>query len=226
MDHPAAEDLHPSGLRACPAPGAFAEDARHVNFCRWLGEGEVAGTHPHLQPFAEHALDEMLERGPEMADVNSFVHQEPLRLMKHRRLAHGDLVPAIDASRGEDFHRRFPSLHRSDLSVRRVRAQQELIDVDKERVLGVARRMIGGEIERLEVVPVGLHLRAGIDRIAHLPKDVLHLLAHDGDRMEMTQAGLAAGEGDVEGLARFFAGRFFPRHALGFLPERFLQPIA
>src|SRR5229473_2015227 len=38
MDHAAAEDLHPAGLGAGAAAGAFAEDAGHVHLGRRLGE--------------------------------------------------------------------------------------------------------------------------------------------------------------------------------------------
>jgi hypothetical protein len=47
-----------------------------------------------------------------------------------------------------------------------VRAQQELVDIDEEGVLRVARGMVGGEVEGLEVVSVALDLRTGIDGVA------------------------------------------------------------
>ena len=92
--------------------------------------------------------------------------------MEHRRAAHRDLVAAVDAAAGEHLHRRLVLFHRADLHVRGVRAQQELVDIEEERVLRVARGMIGREVERLEVVPVGLDLGAGIDRVAHLAEDL------------------------------------------------------
>src|SRR2546426_7243356 len=71
MDHPAAEDLHPARLGAGAASGPFAEHTRHIHFGRRLGEGKVARPHAHLQLLAEEFPDEVLERGPEMADVDA-----------------------------------------------------------------------------------------------------------------------------------------------------------
>src|SRR5947207_15793484 len=48
VNHPAAEDLHPAGLRADAAAGALAVEARHVDFRGRLGEREEARAHPHL----------------------------------------------------------------------------------------------------------------------------------------------------------------------------------
>ena len=205
MDHPTAEDLHPSRLRTGAAAGAAAEDARHVHLGRRLGEWEEARTHAHLRVRAEEPLDEVLERGAEVSDVDAFVHQESLGLMEHRRAAHGDLVAAEDAAAGEHLHRRLESFHGSDLHVRGVRAQQQRRPgVEEEGVLRVAGRVVGGEVEGLEVVPVRLHLGARIERVAHLGEDLLHLPTDDGDGMQMAEARHARGESNVDRFGDFF----------------------
>src|SRR5437660_7803994 len=73
MDHPAAEDLHPAGLRTGAAARAFAVEARHVDFRGWCGEREEARGHAHLQLLAEEALDEVLERSAQVSEVDAFV---------------------------------------------------------------------------------------------------------------------------------------------------------
>ena len=75
MHHAAAEDFHPAGLGAGAAAGAFAEDARHVDFGRRLGEGEETRTHTDLRVVAEDAPDEVLDRRAQMSDVNPLVDQ-------------------------------------------------------------------------------------------------------------------------------------------------------
>src|SRR5437867_4766259 len=98
MNHSAAEDLHPAREGAGVASLAATKHARHVDFRRWLREGEVARTHAHREIGSEQTLDELLERRAQMADVNAFVDEESFRLMKDRRSAHRDLVAEIHTS--------------------------------------------------------------------------------------------------------------------------------
>ena len=60
-----------------------------------------------------------------------------------------------------------------------VRSRQVVVDV--ERVPGVPGRMVGREVERLEIVVVGLDLGPLGDREAHLQEDVLDLLLEEPD---------------------------------------------
>src|SRR6185369_4228992 len=80
MHHAASENLHPAGLRAGAAAGSAAEDARHVDFRPRIGEWEEAGAHAHLRLGAEKAVDHVLQRGPQMSDVDALVDQQPLGL--------------------------------------------------------------------------------------------------------------------------------------------------
>ena len=146
--------------------------------------------------------------------------------MEHRRAPHRDLVAAIDAAAGDDFDRRLHRFHGPDLHVRCVRAQQQPIDVDEERVLRVAGGMVGREVQRFEVVPVGLDLRTRIDRVAHLAEDVLHLPAHERDGMQMSEPRHARGKRDVDDVRRFFTRRLFGRHARGLFLELRLDAVA
>src|SRR5438445_5550685 len=102
-----------------------------------------------------------------------------------------------------------------------MRPQQQLIDVEKERVLHVAGGMVGREVERLEVVPVRFHFRTGIERVAHLDEDLLQLAANQRGRMEVAKARSAAGEGDVEWTLDFLSGE---KSSLLF--ERLFRPVA
>jgi len=73
--------------------------------------------------------------------------------------------------------------------------------IDVERIPFVACRMIGRDVQRLEVVVLGLDLRAGGKVKPHPHEDRLDLPLDDRQRMEMPQLSIDAGEGDVDPLA-------------------------
>ena len=62
-----------------------------------------------------------------------------------------------------------------------------------QRVLHVARRVLGRDVERLEVVVVVLGLGAVDNLVAHAQEDRLDLLAHDGQRMPAADDDRPAG---------------------------------
>ena len=77
--------------------------------------------------------------------------------------------------------------HLADLDGRRVRAERSgetALRSRKKRVLRVARRVVGREVEGLEVVEVVLDLGAVGDRVAHAQEDVLDLAPDDRERVE------------------------------------------
>ena len=155
--------------------------------------------------------------------MNAAIDEKSFGLMKDGRFAHRDLIAPVDAAARQHSQRRLPTLHRSNLHVRGVRAQQELIDIEKERVLHVARGMIGREIERLEVVPIRFHFGPRIERVAHLQENLLELAPNDRDRMQVTEGREAGGEGDVEGP---LAHLFLRGDLRGFFVERRFDAIA
>ena len=75
------------------------------------------------------------------------------------------------------------SLHHADLHRRRVRAQHAAA-FDEERVLHVARRMVGGNVERLEVVVVVLDFRPLGDLEAQSAEDLADLRRRPRERMD------------------------------------------
>ncbi len=97
-----------------------------------------------------------------------------------------------------------------------MRAQQQAIargllflPGDEQRVLRVARRMVRRKIQRLEVVVVGLDLRAFANRVAHRLEDGDDLVHHAQHRMFHTDGTLNARQRNVEafgGELRICAG--------------------
>ncbi len=73
---------------------------------------------------------------------------------------------------------------------------------DENRILGVARGMVGRKIQRLEVVVVGLDLGSFFDGVAEIAEDADDLVHCLDDWMLGTDGTADAGEGDVEPLGR------------------------
>ena len=80
-------------------------------------------------------------------------------------------------------------LHDVNLNARRLGPEEDLV-CDIEGVLGVARRMAFGKVERLEVVVIVLDLGAFRDLVAHTDEKPLHLL---GDFVGGVKASLRGG---------------------------------
>ncbi len=71
---------------------------------------------------------------------------------------------------------------------------------DLERVLRIAGRVAGWEVERLEVVEIGLDLGAGTHGIAHALENGDHLVHRFDERMLGAEGDGGSGEGDIERL--------------------------
>ena len=71
-----------------------------------------------------------------------------------------------------------------------------------KRVVHRPRRMIRGDVQRFEVVPVVFDLRAVGDGEAGVAEDLLDAPAHARDRMQPADRLAAARQRDVDGIAR------------------------
>ena len=86
-----------------------------------------------------------------------------------------------------------------------MRAQQQalaqrlaLLPFDYQRVLRVARGMVGREVERLEVVVIGLDLGPFGDRVSHPLEDFDDLIHRPYERMLNAKLAPVSGQGDIE----------------------------
>ena len=118
--------------------------------------------------------------------------------MEHRRVGLV-AVAAIDLAGGDHPQRRRVFLHVADLHAGRVRAQQATV-AEVERVVHGARRMVRREVQRLEVVPVVLDFRTVGEFIAKTAEDLGDAFQRATDRMHAAARGIAARQGDVDGL--------------------------
>ena len=156
-------------------------------------------------------------------------------LAERRRVRQVEVVAAIDAARHDDADRRLVRLHVADLHRRGVRPQQRAHVVgaaglasdrrrEIQRVLHVARGMLGRHVQRVEAVPLVFDLRAFDDGEAHARED---RLPSDRERWSSgwrwPSARHAAGQRDVDGAGR-------PRERAGALdvvgPARFDAPAS
>ena len=202
MHHAAAENLHPAGALAGTAAGAMTELALHVHLRRRLGEREERGAEAHRGGRREEAARKVSQRRLEVDEGDALVDGESLDLFERRGVRRIERVAAIDHARHDHANRRLGCVHDADLHRRRMRAQQQAPGtlllgrgrhVEVEGVVQVHRRVIGGEVEREEVVPVGLDLGTQGDGEAQGAEDLRDLLDDRGDGMHGADPASARG---------------------------------
>ena len=183
---------------------------------RRLGEREVAGAEAHRQVGdAEEGAQEVDQAALQVAQRDVAVDHQPLALVEHRRVR-GVVVGAVGAAGRDDADRQVaasawcgPAPARCGCAARGggslpLRGQIE-------RVVVGARRMVRGDVERAEIVPVALDVRAFGDGEAHGAEDRGHLLHGAADRVDQAGGARARRQGDVDALggqAGFQRGRF------------------
>ena len=114
--------------------------------------------------------------------------------MEHVAVRRVGIIAAIDFARHDDAHRRLLLFHRAHLHRRGVRAQQALRPrarrrLHVKRVHVVARGMVLGNVERLEVVVRRLDFRPFDHRVAERKKNPLDFL----ERLPQQDAASRAG---------------------------------
>ena len=123
-----------------------------------------------------------------------------------------DGVGTVNASGRYHSYRRLLLFHSSDLYRRRLRAKQYLVG-DVESVLRVARRVVFGYVQRLEVIVIEFDLGTFLDRKSHTDKYVLEFSLNERERMRMSERRV-----DGERYVDFFFFQFcFEQTAFEFL---------
>ena len=131
-----------------------------------------------------------------------FGHEQSFDLMELEEMARIDGVAPKALPRCDDRDRRRVALHGADLHRRSVRPEQHRVG-EPERVESFARRMIGGNVERVEVVIVRLGFGADDDRESVADEIRAALLDDAPDGVDRT-GGLRDGrEGDVDRVGKF-----------------------
>ena len=184
-------------------PLAAADEALDVEGHGRLGERVVAGPEAGRARRPEHGVGELVEQAAQVGQRGALVDHQALDLEELEAVAGVDRLVAEAAAghQGADGRRR--GAHDPDLAPGEVwvRSRSRLAC---RRVAGrVARRacptgrarVVGRDVERLEVELVGLDLRALVDHEAELAEDARDLalrLAEGVQRAARAGAGRAA----------------------------------
>ena len=200
VHHAAAGDLDPAGL---PALGLQL----HVDLKAGLGEGEEVRTEADGGAGAEDFAEEELQRALEVSEGDVLVHIEGLDLVEDAQMSGVDLVTAIGGPGGDDAHGQV--LHRfqgADLHAGGVGAQQLAIG-HVEGVALIAGRVVGGRVEGIKAMPLGLHLRSVGEGEAHAAQGAHGEITDLGEGVEAADSCTgAARQGEVD--ARHGGGVF------------------
>ena len=129
---------------------------------RRLGEREVRGADAGARCSSPNMMRTNASSAP-----RRWAMVRPLSMARHSiwwktgRVRRVEVVGAEDLARRHDVDRRLLLEHGADLHRRGLRAQHETgVDrVEEEGVLHLARRVVGAEVERVEVEPLALELR-------------------------------------------------------------------
>ena len=182
-----------------------------------LGEREVAGPETQHQVVGlEEGLAEIQVGDLQVLEAHVLAQPQALDLVEHGRVR-GVVVDAVGAAGHDDAHlgdlarrqrRRVlfgvrggvADLHRAGVRAQAVRMALVVVHVDVEGVLHRARRVVGRVVQRGEVEPVVLDLRAVAHVEAHAAEDLLDALPRQADGVQPALPARAAGQRHVQCL--------------------------
>ena len=167
VDHAAPAELDPAGVRAGAAPLAQADRAGDLELGGRLGEREIGRAQAGLHPRPKYASVKTWIVPARSPNVMSRSTTRPsIWLNTGRWLASGVSEPEALARHDRVDGQRVVGnglFHQVDLHGRGVGAQEHrlgLADIEVHRVVHAPGRVRRRHVQRLEVVPVGLRLRA------------------------------------------------------------------
>ena len=151
-----------------------------------------------------------------MGHGQALVDRQALHLVEDRGVGLVELVGPEDLAGAGDVERRLggehgAGLHRGGVGAqhevgRRARLTAHRGAIDIEGVLHLPRRMIGVEVEGVEVEPLVLELGALGDGPAHGDEKIGDLIDQDVERMPRAGGQTRRGDGDIDGLGGQHAG--------------------
>ena len=147
-----------------------------------------------------------------------MVDDQALDLIELRTVRGIRRIAPVDGPRGDDADRRLVALHEPDLHRRRMGAQEKVVGLDVEAVHRVPRGMVLGDVERLEIVELVLHLGSERDLVAEPREDRLDLPEDQGERVQVAAADRVGHKGQVDPLRVAQGGvplGFQPPHSVG-----------
>ena len=131
-------------------------------------------------------------------------------------------VRAVHTTGADDADGRLTILHRADLRRRGLRPQQQTV-AQEEGILHIPRGVILGDIERLEIVVFGFHLRTIHHIKAHRLENVDQVLQHDVQRVQSAFFAVATRHGHIQRFVLQTCRLLRSAHRSGAGFQRFLQ---
>src|ERR1017187_6901012 len=204
MHHAAAGDLQPVLAHL------FHERGGEINLVARLGVAEIMRSETDLYVAAHEFAEDKFDRALEVADGDALVHVKPLDLVEGRVVRGVGVVTAIHAAGHDDAYGRRLFLHDADLDGRSMSPQKRgtssltpalspnrggntpSVGCNIEGILGIACRMVGGRVERVEAMILVLNLRPvghGETNLAERADDVVGDLR---ERMQFAERAAAA----------------------------------
>ena len=150
----------------------------------------------------EFRAGERVERAAQVGHGQALVDRQPLHLMEDRGVGGVQFVGAERAADRDDVDRQVALQQRADLHRRGVGAQHlpRPVRGDVEGVLLAARRMVGREVQRVEVELLGLDLGSLGELPAHRDEGVGDVLGQDRDRVAGADRLAGRGQRHVDAL--------------------------
>src|SRR6185369_9160211 len=141
-----------------------------------LGERKVRRSKARDRVRPKHSPQKLRDRAFQVCHRDAAIDTQSFHLEEHRIVRRIGSVATKYTARRDHPYGHATTLHRVNLHGRSLRAQGETVD-GVERVLPGARRVILGDVERVEVVEVGFDLAVVFDRISKRHKYIFQTFA-------------------------------------------------
>ncbi|OLT30096.1 hypothetical protein BJF83_08975 [Nocardiopsis sp. CNR-923] len=150
-------------------------------------------------------MHERVDGAAQVRQGDALVHDQALQLVEDRAVRGVELVGAEGLAGRDHVDRELAVEQGAHLHRRGVRAHDQpglaaLGAAHEEGVLHGAGRVVGQEVEGVEVEPLRLDLGPLGDLEPHADEDVGHPLGDGGQRVPRTARGAVPGQGDVDPL--------------------------
>ena len=199
IDHPRPADLQPARMLADPATLATAHDAGEVVLDAGFGEGEEVRAESYFHVWPHDLAGEFRQHALEVGQRDLAVDVEPLDLVEVHAVRRIRSVAPVTTPRTDDSHRRRLPLHDPNLHRAGLRAQAAAIG-QIEGILDIARRMLRGRIQRIEIMVDRLEVRPIGDHEPHASENGHGVIHHPGHWMQEAAVAPAAGQSHIDGL--------------------------
>ena len=151
----------------------------------------------------EERAKEFLKRPFQVRHRDVFVDRQTFDLMEHRCVGLV-IVGTVHATGANNAQGRAFGFHRADLHGAGVGAQhvgRTVVALGTRHIKRIhlgTRRVVAGDVQRVEVIPIGVDARPFGDRKPQLGKDRGHFFGHLADGVDRTLPRRARGQCDVQ----------------------------